>query len=272
MQRVKTPFGEIFEQRWGVGRPCLALHGWLDNSASFVELAPLLTNHELIAIDLPGHGLSDHHQHGFYHLWEYIPPLLHWLNQFEQPVDLIAHSMGGMVAPLLAVAAPEKFRKIVLIDSLGGPPYGSTELVSWLRKLQTSAASQRPYQSLDDMVKARMRGMTVLSYQAAEQIVKHQAYEKDGQWHWYFDATLKSGSPVRLRDEDYQACLSRIKCPLQVILAKSGWVNEFLNVPERLDWLPTGSRVDWVEGGHHCHLERGEVAGVAHVINDFLSE
>lgn len=47
----------------GQGLPILALHGWLDNAASFSLLAPLLSHH-VLAVDLPGHGLSDHESPG----------------------------------------------------------------------------------------------------------------------------------------------------------------------------------------------------------------
>ena len=40
--------------------PVLMLHGWLDNAASFGGVMPLLPGRRLLAIDLPGHGESDH--------------------------------------------------------------------------------------------------------------------------------------------------------------------------------------------------------------------
>jgi len=40
--------------------PVLALHGWLDNAASFIPLAQHLNETNLIALDFPGHGKSEH--------------------------------------------------------------------------------------------------------------------------------------------------------------------------------------------------------------------
>ena len=43
------------------GKPLIvALHGWLDNGASFLPLVPHLDECHLVCVDLPGHGHSDH--------------------------------------------------------------------------------------------------------------------------------------------------------------------------------------------------------------------
>ena len=55
----------------------LALHGWLDNAASFTRLAPLLVEAldiRIVALDFRGHGHSAHApQGGDYALCDYAP-------------------------------------------------------------------------------------------------------------------------------------------------------------------------------------------------------
>lgn len=50
----------------------VALHGWLDNCATFAELAPQLTsvlNWHIFCIDMPGYGKSQHKQVYIFFYW-----------------------------------------------------------------------------------------------------------------------------------------------------------------------------------------------------------
>ena len=60
--KLQLPNLKLTAKQWGPesGKPLLALHGWLDNAASFDGLAPLLPELNIVALDLPGHGLSEH--------------------------------------------------------------------------------------------------------------------------------------------------------------------------------------------------------------------
>ncbi len=106
--------------------PLLALHGWMDNAASFVPLASLLDQFYVVAVDLPGHGKSDFRPNGasYFHA-DYALDAAHIVAalKFDSFV-LLGHSMGGGVATLLAAAIPKSVRHLILIDGLG--PYSNS--------------------------------------------------------------------------------------------------------------------------------------------------
>ena len=102
----------------------LALHGWLDNAASFTRLAPLLVEAldiRIVALDFRGHGHSAHAaQGGDYALWDYCHDVLDAMESLElEQTCLLAHSMGAAVACLLAASLPECVERLTLIDGLG---------------------------------------------------------------------------------------------------------------------------------------------------------
>jgi pimeloyl-ACP methyl ester carboxylesterase len=120
---VDTRLGRITGLRAGdTGAPrVLALHGWLDNAASFIPLAQHLHGIELVAPDLPGHGASPHLPPGADYSFAAavnsvldIADALGW-DRFS----LLGHSMGAGISSLVAAACPQRIERLVAIEALG---------------------------------------------------------------------------------------------------------------------------------------------------------
>jgi pimeloyl-ACP methyl ester carboxylesterase len=98
----------------GEGPPLLLVHGFGGAAWNFSELAPLLPGRRLIIPDLPGHGASSPLP---------APTLTGFADVLaeilDQPVDVLGHSLGGVVALRLAERHPELVRSLVLAAAAG---------------------------------------------------------------------------------------------------------------------------------------------------------
>ena len=101
----------------GSGSPLVLLHGVSLSAAAWAPLFPALSGHRLLAVDLPGHGLSDpddyrrgqvRHRAG-----ELIDDIFDALGLDEAPV--VGHSLGGMLALWHAAAGTERISRLVAI-------------------------------------------------------------------------------------------------------------------------------------------------------------
>ncbi|MFI8348360.1 alpha/beta fold hydrolase [Streptomyces sp. NPDC085596] len=111
--------------RWvelpGSDAPRVYLHGLGATAAAyFAEAAahPLLAGHRTLMVDLLGHGLSDRPQDFDYSLESHADTLAAALTEAGVTgAEVIAHSMGGSVAVVLADRHPELVSRLVLIDA-----------------------------------------------------------------------------------------------------------------------------------------------------------
>ncbi|MCV2866441.1 alpha/beta fold hydrolase [Albidovulum sediminicola] len=95
-------------------RPALGIHCALAHSGAWAGvMVPLAERITLTAFDLPGHGKSDDWsgQGDYPRLCAEIAASF-----IDRPVDLIGHSFGAVTALRLAIAAPEAFRTLTLIE------------------------------------------------------------------------------------------------------------------------------------------------------------
>jgi lipase len=96
--------------------PVLFLHGITGHGARFRRLAEdHLREYQVIAPDLRGHGRSDRLPPWTFE--QHAADLLHLIDSRNLgPIPVVAHSFGALVALHLARLAPQRVRRLVLLD------------------------------------------------------------------------------------------------------------------------------------------------------------
>lgn len=267
---------QIAGMHWPAKAPrnTVALHGWLDNAASFLPMAPLLPDLNLYAMDWVGHGRSDHRPAGcgggFINNLEDLLAVHEHLG--SQPLDLIGHSMGGALAALYAAAFPERVRRLVLIEALGpmslAPERFASELRRGLLARNQFQDRRRLYDSLDEPVAARMAAGN-LSEASARLLVQRGTEACAGQFRFRSDPRETLPSLLRGSEEQVVTALQQIACPVLVILAEPA--TSYLSgapAQRRLEALRP-LEIHRLPGNHHLHMETPQV--VAPLIDAFLA-
>ena len=256
------------------GAPLLAMHGWLDNAASFVPLMPHLREFDLVALDLPGHGASAHRASGYdYAFVDWIHDALDALDALGwQRARLLGHSMGAAIATLVAASAPERVEKMAVIEALGPLAGAATTAGQRLREAVAArrTATQRPRRvipNLDTAVKAR-RAVGDMSEAAARLIVERNLEVVEGGWRWRSDARLVLPSHLRITEEAALSIVRAVEAPTLLITADPAppyFTPEMRDA--RMAQLRDG-RLLVLRGGHHLHMEQPEI--VAPHLLEFL--
>lgn len=256
----------------------LMLHGWLDNAASFSNLVPHLSDYNLTALDLAGHGLSDHRPDGsFYHLWDYALDVISVLNASTQSAWLVGHSMGGAVAMLVAALAPDKVRGLIILDSMGPATATPEERVTTMQRAMQKMLKKRSgrfsrYAAQEDLIYARMHGFTELSYEAAKVLVERGSTVTNGEWVWRADHKLSFPSPFRMDDASVKAFIQSIKCPTMALVANQGIYSQQQELVESRAKAFPWIKLKRLDGNHHFHLEPNTATYIAKEIHRFIDQ
>jgi pimeloyl-ACP methyl ester carboxylesterase len=273
---IDSPRGRIAALRAGNrdGAPLLAMHGWLDNAASFVPLMPYLAEFDLVALDLPGHGASAHRADGYdYAFVDWIHDALDALDALGwRRARLLGHSMGAAIATMVAASAPERVEKMAVIEALGPLAGAATTAGERLRAAVTArrTASQRPRRtiaSIEFAVKARL-AVGDMSDAAARLIVTRNLDTVEGGWRWRSDARLVLPSHLRITEEAALSIVAAVEAPTLLIAADPAppYFTPQMRAA-RMTRLRDG-RLVVLPGSHHLHMEQPEV--VAPILLDFL--
>ncbi len=267
-------------KRWGPddGLPLMALHGWLDNAASFDVLAPMLARFQVVAVDLAGHGKSSHRSaNSQYLIWAELLELLDIADQCGWgEFAVIGHSRGAMIATLLTLAAPERIQGLVCLDAFLPPPSDLNDSAKNLREYirderrylsrRDQNLVQKPIATLEAAVAVRQKVMP-MEYASARLILERGLRPVAGGYVWRHDERLKGRSAFKLSAGHNDALLAELCTPALVIL--SPYYRQF--AAKQLEKLVQHPHLKVVElaGNHHFHME-AQAADTAEMIDQFL--
>ncbi len=242
----------------------IALHGWLDNCGSFATLAPKLqaANCCVLALDLPGHGQSDHRNFaGAYNIWQDIPEILMVAEQLQWPkFGLVGHSRGAMISTMMAALVPDKVNFLGLIDGITPIPAKDDNILDQLELAVQGALSiqQRPrgiYESFEAAVKARENGFMPLSTQDASMLAERGVLKDENGYYWASDKKLLIPSEIKFTEKQLRDFMNKIKLDIHLVLGEEGLLGDFAYI---LEWLKAYSKVQIhrFPGGHHLHMSQ----------------
>ncbi|WP_395680752.1 alpha/beta fold hydrolase [Dokdonella sp.] len=271
--RFDLPHATLAAKRWGdpASPPLLALHGWLDNAATFDALAPLLARRwQVVALDLRGHGRSSHIAAGaWYHYVDYFDDIRATLDHCGwHRVDLLGHSLGGTLASLFAALYPERVGELLLIEALGPLTRTLDEALPQLRRaLDQHAAfsARRPlrvFPTLAEAITARMLAND-LSEPAARAIVTRGIEPADGGHVWSSDPRLTLVSPQRYTEDEVLAMLGAIRARTSLVLADPATSYLPSAMMDARAARVADIRVVRLPGHHHLHLEDAPAVAAA---------
>ncbi len=115
-QVVEMLWGKFSYSDSGGGRPVILIHGMGCSRLDWEPVLPYLAGRRLIRVDLCGHGGSSVPREAFsltdlaYDLLALVDEL--WLGG----VDLVGHSLGGMLSLAMLRLAPERVGKVALVE------------------------------------------------------------------------------------------------------------------------------------------------------------
>lgn len=234
----------------------LALHGWLDNAASFNRLAPLLDNCCVVAPDLAGQGRSGHRPaSATYHLWDDVLDALLIADQLGwQQFATIGHSRGAMLASMLAASVPERICQLILLDGIMPLPVEDEQSATQLRRYLDDyrhPKSRHYFADRDSAIRFRAKA-SGFEPELAGQLAERQLQQDERGWYWHIDERLKAASAVKMSQARNLAFLQAIQCPVHVFLANNGlakWPGITALKPQFADfhWYETN-------GHHHVHM------------------
>ncbi len=275
---IEVEGNRLAAELWGQSDqpPVIALHGWLDNCHSFRPLGPHLNNLQLLALDMAGHGHSDHRSpDASYHIWDDVKEILLLADAMNWPrFSLLGHSRGAIVASLVAAVAPDRIEKLALLEGLwpltAQEDQAAEQFSSYIQTfMQRRGREPSLASSIDTMIKTRLRGGFGVKEDTARLLVERNSREVTGGLRWRTDDRLLMPSPMMLTPVQASSFIDRLECPVRLYMGDEAMGHRIENIKQRLQEVSPDIETELFSGGHHFHME-GDLAALARSLCSFL--
>jgi len=251
--------------------PMLLVHGGRDHCRNWDWVAEAFRDeYHIIAPDLRGHGDSQWSMGGSYTMPEYVYDIAHLVDQKNMaPVNILSHSLGGMISLQYAGLYPDKVKSIIAIEGLGVSPLMmaksagksiNEKLIGWADELRkVSGRTPRSYASLEDAFKRMQDENPHLSEDQARHLTVHGANQnEDGTYSWKFDNYVRIFRPYGLSPEEIRHLWSRITCPTLLIRGTESWASDPIE-DGRFNSFQNANVASIDGAGHWAHHDRLDV-------------
>ncbi len=212
---------------WGdeANPPVLLIHGGRDHARNWDDVAAaLLPEFAVYAVDLRGHGDSDHARGSQYSVPDFVVDIAAFAEMLgRDPLPVVGHSLGGGIALQYTGVFPERVTRVCAIEGLG-PGIGSRRPAShrmreYVRQVR-GFEQRRPrhYLDLEDAVQRMREANPHLTDAMAQHLTEHGARRhEDGSFTWKFDNYVRLRSPYEFNSEDAREIWNQIRCPVLLI-------------------------------------------------------
>lgn len=267
---------------WGNhDKPTLVLvHGGRDHARSWDWVAEeLCKDWRVIALDNRGHGDSDWVNDGNYLVDDMVYDLAQLIHQLGvDPVTIVSHSMGGNISLRYAGTFPDKVRKIVAIEGLGGSPEHKAERRAKpfpermaeriADKRKAAGRTPRKYESIKAAFARMIEENSYLTEEQARHLTIHGVNRnEDGTYSWKFDPHLNVWPTEDIADEFLHQTWAAITAPTLLLYGADSWASN----PEgdgRLDHFANAEVIEFENAGHWLHHDQFD--RFMKTIRDFL--
>ena len=219
-RHVEVDGASIHFLQWGDPEDpgLLFIHGGAAHAHWWSHVAPaFLTRYSAVAIDLSGHGDSDHRAEYSLDGWCDEVVAVIDASQLRQSPVLVGHSMGGFVTAATAARHPDRIAGAVIIDS----PIREMDPEVEAARAGTQFKNPKVYDDPEIAI-AKFRVVPeqdILLPYIAEHIARNSLTRVPEGWTWKFDKRIFM--PRRREAAEF---LAQIRCRVALLRAEHGLV------------------------------------------------